>query len=46
MLLILAPAVYVLNVGYGFEGSFRRLGEYQFVSQSLGSAAGNRFAGT
>jgi hypothetical protein len=49
--LILGGAVYVLNVGYGFEGSFARLGRYAFVSRSLaGSAAegevGNRFAGS
>lgn len=52
--LILAAALYTLNAGYGFEGSLTRLGQYQFVSQSLGGNAGprhdaprgNRFAGT
>jgi 4-amino-4-deoxy-L-arabinose transferase-like glycosyltransferase len=28
--------LYVLNTGYGFEGSFDRLGDYQFVSETLG----------
>ncbi len=52
--LILAAALYTLNAGYGFEGSLTRLGQYQFVSQSLGgnvgprhdAPRGNRFAGT
>jgi hypothetical protein len=48
-------ALWVLNLGYGFEGSFKRLGEYRFVSHALGGPAGppragelarNRFAGT
>jgi hypothetical protein len=48
-------ALTTLNAGYGFEGSFRQLGDYQFVSRSLcGSAEemrspddyGNRFAET
>ncbi len=45
--------VYLLNMGYGFEGSFKRLGDYPFVSNSLGGEAApavaggrNRFAGT
>ncbi len=46
-------AVYVLNLGYAFEGSFTRLGDFQFVSQALSGdpveedkpiATGNRFA--
>jgi hypothetical protein len=36
--LTLVLAVYVLNVGYGFEGSFQQLGEYQFVSDALTGA--------
>ncbi len=45
--------LYVLNMGYGFEGWFQPLGEYHFVSDSLGGSAErgdfgarNRFAGT
>jgi hypothetical protein len=44
-------ALYVINLGYGFEGSFTRLGDYKFVSDSLSGldeqnagAGGNRFA--
>ncbi len=45
-------SVYILNLGYGFEGTFTRLGKYRFVSDSLSrdsadgrapEAAGNRF---
>ncbi|MCL4190329.1 MAG: glycosyltransferase family 39 protein [Thermoguttaceae bacterium] len=47
-------ALYVLNLGYAFEGSFTPLGKYTFVSRSLagqesvpeGGKGGNRFAGT
>ncbi len=48
--------VYVINVGYAFEGSLQPLGSYEFISRSLagpieGEAAqttltGNRFAGS
>jgi 4-amino-4-deoxy-L-arabinose transferase-like glycosyltransferase len=49
---IVVIAVYVLNAGYGFEGSFTRLGDYLFVSRTLagddavtaGGVGGNRFA--
>jgi hypothetical protein len=49
LLLILAVAVCVLNLGYGFDGSGHRLGEFQFVSQTLSGqkrtgVPGNRFA--
>ena len=46
-------ALYVLNLGYGFEGSFTPLGDFKFVSASLGAErgaekatfrGGNRFA--
>ena len=48
---VFAIGLYVINLGYGFEGSFRRLGEYTFASRALaglGSWAehgggGNRF---
>jgi hypothetical protein len=33
---MLLAAVWLLNFGYGFEGSFTRLREYRFLSQSLG----------
>jgi hypothetical protein len=45
-------ALWVLNLGYGFEGSFTRLGDYSFLSRAFrggaatvdGFATGNRFA--
>ena len=48
---ILALGLYVINLGYGFEGSFKRLGAYTFVSRPLAGAdswtewahGGNRF---
>jgi len=48
---ILLSGIYIINLGYGFEGSFRRLGEFEFASQALGGdhpddQTGNRFAGT
>jgi 4-amino-4-deoxy-L-arabinose transferase-like glycosyltransferase len=33
---ILLLGLYVLNLGYGFEGSFQKLGDYPFVSKALG----------
>jgi 4-amino-4-deoxy-L-arabinose transferase-like glycosyltransferase len=49
---MLVVAVYLLNLGYGFDGSFGRLGDYRFKSQALtgpadsgGGSDGNRFAG-
>jgi len=53
--LVLVLALYVVNLGYGFEGSFQRLENYTFVSEALGgapsegqsaNAARNRFGGT
>ncbi len=46
--------LYVLNAWYAFDGTFTRLGDYRFVSQTLRGegtpeghrARGNRFAGT
>ena len=46
--------VYVINLGYRFEGSFRRLGDYRFESHTLNGfggddhthAVGNRFRDT
>jgi 4-amino-4-deoxy-L-arabinose transferase-like glycosyltransferase len=51
---VLLIGLYVINVGYGFYGSFRKLGDYGFISEVLGgpSAPGktetprNRFSGT
>jgi len=44
-------ATYVVNLGYGFEGSFERLDRYEFVSRVFGGATedatiGNRFKGS
>jgi hypothetical protein len=33
---MLTVALYVVNMLFGFEGSFQRLGRYQFVSRALG----------
>lgn len=50
--MIVALAVYLVNVGYAFEGSFSKLGDYQFVSATLtgrenpsdvAHSVGNRF---
>jgi len=44
-------AVYGLNLGYGFEGTFRRLGDYEFVCRTFAGpdanrgGVGNRFEG-
>ena len=48
---IFVLGVYVMNVGYGFEGSCRRLGDFDFVSRSLTGneqpgTTGNRLRGT
>ncbi len=52
---ILLLGVYLVNLGYGFEGSFQRLGDFQFFSKTLtvvaeeGPVEGsrkNRFVGT
>ncbi|MGM0488773.1 MAG: glycosyltransferase family 39 protein [Planctomycetota bacterium] len=51
---ILSTGLFVLNLGYLFRGSFQRLGDYRFVSQSLGGEntsadpweGGNRFRET
>lgn len=48
-------AIYVVNLGYGYEGTGKTLGEFRFVSSALTGqigeqvqtqAGGNRFAGT
>jgi 4-amino-4-deoxy-L-arabinose transferase-like glycosyltransferase len=49
---MLLLSIYVLNAGYGFEGTWRRLGDYQFLSSALSGREqhkefmGNRFRGT
>jgi hypothetical protein len=48
---ILLLAVYMLNLGYGFERCFQRLDSFEFVSHAFGgddahSVPGNRFSGT
>ena len=52
---ILLLGVYLINLGYGFEGSCTRLGDFRFASTILGGKgseesdpdwAGNRFANT
>ena len=48
-------SLFVINLGYGFDGSFSRLGDFKFQSGALSGTAprlfgpgalGNRFAGT
>lgn len=39
-------ALWVLNLGYGFEGSFKRLGDYEFVSESLAGTPTPHITGT
>jgi len=50
LLVTMAIGIYVINLGYGFEGSLRRLKDFSFVSCLLtgedGRPVGNRFAGT
>jgi len=50
LLVILALGLYLLNLGYGFEGTGKRFGDFVFVSQTLSGGArgewGNRFADT
>lgn len=44
-LAMLLIALGVLNAAYGFDGSFTRLGDYQFVSRTLCGSAGNHASG-
>ncbi len=55
LLSILLTAIYVINLGYGFEGTFRKLGDFEFISETLAGPAietgaaipgRNRFDGT
>jgi len=52
---IMLLGVFIINTGYGFEGSFKKLDDYDFVSRAFRGAAiakedsdavGNRFRGT
>jgi hypothetical protein len=48
---ILILALYLLNLGYGFENTFQPLGKFAFISRTLGGPnahekPGNRFANT
>jgi len=55
MAVILLLTLYTINVGYAFDGSFRALGSFRFISRPLAgplgdldaisTATGNRFAG-
>lgn len=50
-LAILLAALYIIYVGYGFAGALRPLGEFKFISHTLGGdyepgRTGNRFRGT
>jgi hypothetical protein len=49
--ILLLTGLYLLNLGYGFEGSFTRLGDFKFVSKALSGEelppmGANRFADT
>ena len=50
LVVCLLIGIFVINLGYGFDGSFKRLGQFQFISNTLtgqkSGAVGNRFAGT
>jgi 4-amino-4-deoxy-L-arabinose transferase-like glycosyltransferase len=54
LVVILAIGLFVLNLGYSFDGTFTRLGEFTFVSRTLagkesvvdGGTGGNAFAST
>ena len=58
LLLIFFLSLYVINLGYGFENTCQRLGQFRFVSRLFGGQppddalvftdglSGNRFAGT
>ena len=51
MAVIVLIAVYQLNLGFGFEGTFKRLGDFKFVSRTLSGQerppeGANRFSAT
>jgi hypothetical protein len=45
LITILLTGLYLINLGYGFEGSFRRLRDFDFVSATLGGEPGRQLAG-
>ncbi|MDR2344951.1 MAG: glycosyltransferase family 39 protein [Planctomycetaceae bacterium] len=48
LIVIILGGLFVLNLGYGFEGTFTKLGDYQFASRTLSgkiSSVGNRQSG-
>lgn len=47
LLIAFVISIYVINLGYGFDGSFKKLGNYEFFSNTFGSSEGsNRFDDT
>jgi len=49
MVVLLGIALYLLHTGYLFDGSFRPLGEYEFISRTFSGTdtpPGNRFTGS
>lgn len=47
LIAVIALGLYVLNLGYAFDGSFAKLGDYVFYSRVLGGDSGtNRFSDT
>jgi len=53
LVLVIGFSVYLINLGYRFEGSFQRLDTFRFISEALtgqqshvSAIPGNRFAGT
>jgi hypothetical protein len=45
LVFVLTLGLYVLNLGYGFEGSLQRLGNYRFGSEALAGPPSTRFGG-
>ena len=43
-IIVMVLALYTLNMGYFFDGSFRLLKDYSFISESLRGDTDNRFA--
>ncbi|MDR1477982.1 MAG: glycosyltransferase family 39 protein [Planctomycetaceae bacterium] len=54
LFVILVSGIFILNLGYGFEGTFTKLGDFKFASRTLAgknsivdnSYGGNRFSDT
>lgn len=50
LLVCLVVGIFVINLGYGFDGAFTQLGQFQFISRTFAgqesSTVGNRFADT